>query len=437
MASVRIISHGCKANQYDGDALARALARLGYGIATGRDVARQSRYGGPKGLAADVYVVNTCAVTVAAQAKGRKLIRRLARLHPGAVVATGCAAEVAPKSLRAIPGVAAVIGNSGKPELAAAVRGLLPTPEPSGARQTINASGHTRAIIKVQDGCNMACSYCVVRLARGPMRSRPAAEVLDEIRALADNGVKEIVLTGIRLGAYNDGGRDLADLVAATDSIVPRIRLSSLDVWDLTPPLLAAIADNPAVCPHLHLPLQSGDDAVLRAMKRPYTVREYVRRVEMARESIPDVALTTDVMVGFPGESEQAFENTLRLVQDLQFADLHVFRYSPRPGTAAAQMGGAVAEEVKTERSERMLALARELALQFAQGFMGQSVEVLFETYDSGAGACEGISRHYLRVVAPGSPEMCNRLATVRVAEATSGMARGSIDDMPAQSAAT
>lgn len=410
MACVRIISHGCKANQYDGDAIARALARLGYTIACDGD--------------ADAYVVNTCAVTAAAQAKGRKLIRRLARLHPGAVIATGCAAEVAAQSLREVPGVSAVIGNANKGDVAAAVAAILPPPRGQGGA-IFSAAGRTRPIVKVQDGCDMACSYCVIRLARGPMRSRRAEEVLREMRALADAGVKEIVLTGIRLGAYNDGEHDLAGLIAAAGAVVPRIRLSSLDVWDLTPALLAAVAGNPSVCPHLHLPLQSGDDGVLRAMRRPYTAREFARRVQMARSAIPGLAVTSDVMVGFPGESEHAFENTVRMVQDLALDGLHVFRYSPRPGTAAAGMPDAVPEQTKSRRSERLLALAGELSLRFAHRFLGQRVEVLFETHDPCAGTCEGLTRHYLRVSAPAGRGLCNTLAAVTVLHAGPGTARG------------
>jgi len=416
--TVRVISHGCKSNQYDGDVIVRELGAMGCQIV--------------QSGAADAYVVNTCAVTTMAQAKGRKLIRRLARSAPGKVIATGCAVHAERDSLEQIPGVAAVMGNDEKHAVAQATARLLGAAEAGTAvRQALrDARGRTRAVVKVQDGCDMSCSYCFIRLARGPMRSRPMCEVIREVQWLAQEGVKEVVLTGIRLGAYHGGEGDLAALLGALSDVeVPRIRLSSLDIWDLTPPLLEAIAANRRVCPHLHLPLQSGDAEILRAMRRPYTPDVFVEKVRQAKEAMPDLAMTSDVMVGFPGESQPAFENTLQMVEDLRFDGLHVFRFSARPGTPAAQVSGQVPESVKKERCERLLAIAQTLWRRFAERFVGKRVEVLFETHDAATGLCEGFSQHYLRVSAPAGPEMRNQIAPVLISQARCRSAAGTLAD--------
>lgn len=412
MPTVRVISHGCKSNQYDGDVIVRQLAALGCKVV----------HSGP----ADAYVVNTCAVTTTAQAKGRKLVRRLARSAPGKVIATGCAVQAERESLERIPGIAAVMGNDEKHAVAQATARLVGVSGTAGmpVLAVRDARGRTRAVVKVQDGCDMSCSYCFIRLARGPARSRPMPEVTREVHWLAQEGVKEVVLTGIRLGAYHGGDGDLAGLLCAlSDAGVPRIRLSSLDIWDLTPGLLEAMATNRRVCPHLHLPLQSGDAGILSAMRRPYTPDVFVEKVGQARQAIPDLAITSDVMVGFPGESQEAFENTVRLVESLQLDGLHVFRFSPRPGTPAAQMSGDVAESVKKERCERLLAIAQTLWRRFAERFVGKRVEVLFETHDPATGLCEGFSQHYLRVAASAGPDMRNNVASVVISEARCDLA--------------
>jgi len=414
--TVRVISHGCKSNQYDGDVIVRQLAGLGCQVV----------HSGP----ADAYVVNTCAVTTTAQAKGRKLIRRLGRSAPGKVIATGCAVHAERDSLERIPGIGAVMGNDEKHAVAQATARLVGVSGTAGmpVLAVRDARGRTRAVVKVQDGCDMSCSYCFIRLARGPARSRPMPEVTREVQWLAQEGVKEVVLTGIRLGAYHGGDGDLAGLLCAlSDAGVPRIRLSSLDIWDLTPGLLEAMATNRRVCPHLHLPLQSGDAGILSAMRRPYTPDVFVEKVGQARQAIPDLAITSDVMVGFPGESHEAFENTVRLVENLQLDGLHVFRFSPRPGTPAAKMPGQMQESTKKERCDRLLAVARCLSARFAQRFVGKRVEVLFETHDPATGLCEGFSQHYLRVSAPASPDLRNHIASVAVSEARCDLALGTL----------
>jgi threonylcarbamoyladenosine tRNA methylthiotransferase MtaB len=399
---VLVATLGCKANQYDSEVIARALREAGYHLAQ-------------EGERIDAAVINTCTVTQVADAKGRKLIRRIIADNPRAkVVVTGCYAQLAGDEIARIPGVAAVVPNEEKPSIPGLIRTLvppvrLPAPQP--------APPKARALLKIQDGCDHYCAYCAVPRARGPMFSRPITDVLDEMHRLAAQDVKEIVLTGIRLGSY---GRDLhevtlAELLRATREVpVPRIRLSSIEPWDVTPDLIAAVAGTPAVCPHLHLPLQSGDDEVLRAMGRPYTAGDFHRLAGDLRAAMPGVALTTDVMVGFPGETGEAFERSCALVREVGFSRLHVFKYSRRPGTPAAGMRAQVPEAIKAARSEQMLAIGDELFRGLAERFVGGEVEVLFETCDAKTGLCDGLTPHYLRVLAPGDG-LAGRILPVRV----------------------
>jgi threonylcarbamoyladenosine tRNA methylthiotransferase MtaB len=399
---VLIVTLGCKANQYDSEVMARALRQAGYRLAA-------------RGERADLALVNTCTVTQVADAKGRKLIRRIAADNPGVqIVVTGCYAHLAGDEITRLPGVAAVVPNDQKPTIPDLVRRLLPL-RAAAAHQA--APPRARALLKIQDGCDHYCTYCAVPFARGPMASRPMADVLDEMRRLAAEGVKEIVLTGIRLGAYGRDldGDDLASVLrAARDVPVARLRLSSIEPWDVTPDLIAAMAEVPSACPHLHLPLQSGDDGVLSAMGRPHAADDFRRLVGEVRAAIPDVALTTDVMVGFPGEREEAFQRTCALAQEIGLSRLHVFKYSRRPGTRAAGMGAQIAEPVKRARSDHLIAIGERLFRAFAERFRGRDVEVLFESCDKKTGLCDGLTPHYLRVVARGSG-VAGRICRVRV----------------------
>lgn len=402
-----IVTLGCKANQYDSEVIARALREAGYHLAQ-------------PGERVDAAVVNTCTVTQVADAKGRKLIRRIITDNPRAkVVVTGCYAHLAGDEIARIPGVAAVVPNDEKPSIPDLIRRLVPPARAPGriGPAPLPAEPKARALLKIQDGCDHYCTYCAVPFARGPLASLRPTEVLDEMHRLAADGVGEIVLTGIRLGAYGRdlSGASLADLLRATREVpVPRVRLSSIEPWDITPQLIAAVAETPAVCPHLHLPLQSGDDGVLQAMGRPYTADDFRRLARDVRAAIPELALTTDVMVGFPGESDEAFERTAALAREVGFSRLHVFKYSPRPGTAAADMRGQIPEPVKAARSDRLLAVGEELFRGFAGGFVGGEAEVLFETCDPKTGLCDGLTPHYLRVVAPGDG-VAGQIRTVRV----------------------
>jgi len=405
-ATISILTLGCKVNQCDGQELAQALQARGYCLADGRP--------------ADLYIINTCTVTQMADAKARKLIRRTIRQNPGCpVIVTGCYAQVSGSQLGSISGVAAVVSNSDKDRIAEIASSLLP-PDSSPARQPVAVpprGQRVRAFLKVQDGCEHGCTYCIVPRARGPQRSNPLEQVVDELRRLAAAGAQEVVLAGIRLGAY---GRDLprgslADLLACSRQIpLPRLRLSSLEPMDVTPELIRALASHPSLCPHLHLPLQSGDDAILAAMGRGYTAAQFRQLPAQLRQVWPDVALTTDVMVGFPGETEQAFANTCRLVEEAGFAQLHIFCFSPRPGTTAAQLPGQVPEPVKQERSRRLFALARRLFSREAAKWVGREVRVLFERRDA-EGRWQGRTEQYFPVRIKSEADLRGQIRTLRV----------------------
>jgi threonylcarbamoyladenosine tRNA methylthiotransferase MtaB len=264
-------------------------------------------------------------------------------------------------------------------------------------------SGHTRAMLKIQEGCQNFCSYCIIPYARGPERSRPMASVLDEAQRLAVAGYKEVVLTGIHLSSYGrdlEGHVDLADLMADLVTIdgLERIRLSSTEPTDVTDKLIALMAGEPRVCPHLHIPLQSGDDEVLRRMNRRYRTNDYRRLVERLRASVPDIAITTDIIVGFPGETEQQFDNIYRFVEEMAFSRLHIFRYSARQGTPAAKYADQVPKAVQEERSHVLKELGDRMAEKFHRAFIGRELSVLFEQRSEDGKSWVGYSGNYVRV---------------------------------------
>ena len=405
---VHIATLGCKVNQCDADDMRRALAGRGYRI-----VAR--------GEPAQVYIINTCTVTAMADAKARKLIRRFARRSPDAtIIVTGCLAQRDPDGVAALPGVDAVIPNSRKWEMA----DILPKfRSPDEAAVSPPAPARTRAFLKIQDGCDHRCAYCIIPHVRGRPASRPVGQVLAEVRRLADGGVQEIVLCGIRLGAFgrDRGDASLAQLLRSLREVpVSRLRLSSIEPMDLSDDLLDEIADHPTLCPHLHLPLQSGDNDVLAAMGRGYTAADFAALVERVRRGWPDAALTTDVMVGFPGETEEQFEHTCDFAREVGFTRLHVFPYSSRPGTTAVGRPDQAPPPVKQRRAQRMLALGQDLAAAAARQWIGREVEVLFEERDR-AGLLTGLTPQYHRVHARGPDEWIGCIVQVPPAGEESG----------------
>lgn len=434
--NVYLTALGCKLNQAEIDDLARRFAVAGHRVVADAAVA-------------DWAIVNTCSVTHVAARKSRQLLRQIHRARPGIRIAVlGCFAETDAAAVAALDGVACVIPNAAKDDVVARVLARVTEAgdrstlaEPSDAAPPASG-GRTRTFVKVQDGCDNACTYCVVRLARGPQRSRAPEDVLADVAARVAEGYREVVLTGVHIGAYGrdsapgaplppEAGWTLARLVRAILAEVPpaRLRLSSLEPWDVTPDLLSLWGDDARLCRHLHLPLQSGCDATLRRMGRRYSAGQFEDLAAMIRRAIPGIALTTDVIVGFPGETDAEFRASYDRIARLGFSRLHVFRYSPRPGTIAAGAPGQVAPPVAQARAEALARLGRDLALRFHGGIVGEEVTVLFETPRSLAEgrAWSGLTDTYVRVTAPSEDGLRNALARVRCERADASGVRGRI----------
>lgn len=431
---VFVSSLGCKLNQSEMDALASRLAGQGHQVVTSPGEA-------------DLCVLNTCAVTHVAAQKTRQALRRLHRDNPAArLVATGCYAELTPTDLRDLPGVQLVVGNRDKERLEAliGIESEKGQARDRGARDPLPLApsvlppfSRTRALVKVQDGCDNACTYCVIRVARGPQRSRHPDEVLDEVRAKLAAGHQEIVLTGVHIGAYGkewSRGDDSTDLWALVDRIlaetrVARLRLSSIEPWDLPERAFRLWAD-PRLCRHLHLPLQSGCDATLQRMARRYTAAEFAALAAAARAAIPDLAVTTDLIVGFPGETDAEFAESLAAVQSMGFKGIHVFPYSARPGTPAARMAGQVPPPVKAERARAMRAVADASARAFGARFVGRTMSVLWESCRRGKDGpvWSGLTDNYLRVQAVSPAHLANTITPTRLVAWTRGCLQGQVE---------
>lgn len=384
-ATVSFKTVGCRLNQAETARIRAAFEAAGYAVA-------------PFGHAGDVSVIHGCLVTARAEKDSLRLARSIKRRHPGTfVVVAGCIAEVGGEAARRAAGADLIAGQHDKfilPALLArhgfpAVPPRLATPAPR--------FDTTRAIVQIQDGCEFHCAYCIVPRARGRCRSRPRAEILDEIRSLAGAGHREIVLTGANIGCYDDHGRRLADLLARveTETPVERLRISSLEITTAERAVIDFMATSKKLCRFLHLPLQSGCDAILAAMGRRYSARQYRNTVEYALEKLGPFGLGTDVLAGFPGEDAAAFAATESFLDSLPFSNLHVFSYSRRPGTPAAGMGGQVAEPEKRRRAARLIALGQRLRSKFARRWIGREVEVLVEALDA-AGQGVGWTGEYL-----------------------------------------
>lgn len=417
-----LLDVGCKVNQYDGQVMREHLRKLGW---------REVSFREP----ADLYVINTCTVTARADEKCRKEVQRAIRRNPGArVIVTGCGAVRGGDIFAAIPGVSAVFSR----EQMARVDEFLATgaaPEPGDifACGISRFAGHTRAFLKLQDGCDAHCAYCIVPYVRGRERSRPLQDVREEAGRLVAAGHIEIVLTGIHVGRYHsEDGNCLADAARKLLELpgLQRLRVSSLEAMEVSDALLDIAAADGRFCPHFHLPLQSGDDNVLAAMRRTYTVAEFLGKVKTIRERFNRPALTTDVMIGFPGETDAQFEQTLEVCRQAGFSRIHVFPYSPRKGTPAAAMRAQVARAVIRERTARMEQLAAELALNYKQMFLGEMVLPLVEhRCGRGPGLLTGWTPRYLRVEFAGPDALRGTIAGVRVKEVTPKKVAGVLPD--------
>jgi threonylcarbamoyladenosine tRNA methylthiotransferase MtaB len=416
--AVCLLTLGCKLNQADSEAIARDLLAAGCQVVD-------------RPAPAGAFVINTCSVTHVADRKARHLARLARRLSPGApVIVTGCYVETAGPGLRAAMNADLVLGNDQKPSLAARLArlgagqsGWDADPAP---RFDPTSPLRTRAFLKVQEGCNDVCAFCVVPRTRGRERSVPVEEVVGAVRAREEEGVQEVVLTGTQLGAYRPAlGTDSSIATAGSgpgvllqallaETAVPRLRLSSLQPQDITPELLS-LWEDARLCRHFHLALQSASDSVLSRMRRRYTTLDYRRALALIRKHVPDAAVTTDVMVGFPGESEADFEGTYTFCREAAFAGLHVFPYSRRPGTGAARPPLAddqVREPVKRERAHRLLALGSDLQAGFEGRFRGRVMPVLWERARPSKGGLvwEGLTDNYIRVFTHSDADLWNRI---------------------------
>lgn len=393
-ATLKTVTLGCKVNQYETQLVREGLAKIGY-----RDAA--------EGEPADLCVVNTCTVTAEGDAKSRQTIRQLASRNPGTrIVVMGCYATRAPDELASLPAVTDIVTD--KRELPDLLRRFGVVDVPNGISRF---TGRKRAYVKVQDGCLLACSFCIIPLVRPGLRSRPAEHIVDEVRRLVDNGYREVVLTGIHLGHYGvdlNRGRPktewlrlahLLDRIARLDGDF-RVRLSSIEATEVTRELVATMAEHPSrICPHLHISMQSGSDRVLRRMRRRWGSRRFADRCQLVRETLDQPALTTDVIVGFPGETEADFLDTCRLADEAGFSKLHIFRFSPRRGTPAAEMSDQVPPQEKAERHRRLADLEAQLRRRYFEGLIGRRLQVMIESPVAGrAGFAIGTSCRYAPV---------------------------------------
>jgi threonylcarbamoyladenosine tRNA methylthiotransferase MtaB len=418
---VMLVTLGCKINQYDTNAMVSSLRGKGHEVVD-------------KPADADVIVINTCTVTGRTDYKGRQLVRKAILGNRSAVIiVTGCYAQVQAEKIAEIPGVDYILGNLEKQEIVAWVStgekhetpvirtGDISKARSLGLESRDVHSGTTRAFLKIQDGCNHACSYCIIPRARGRSRSLPCSRVKEKVDHLVEEGFQEVVLCGIHLGVY---GQDLEPAASLLDLLqdldretgIPRIRISSIEPNELTDGLLDLFVESRRLCPHFHLPLQSGDAGVLEAMNRPYGPGDFVSLVHRIHERMPDAAIGVDVIAGFPGEGEEAFENTLNLLEGLPVTYLHVFPYSRRPGTAAAGLPDPVPPEEIRKRAGALRRMGMKKRLDFYANRLHEEREVLVETTrDRKTGMLKGVSRNYIPILFEGPDRLQTRLVRVRI----------------------
>ena len=415
----KIITLGCKVNQYESEAMLEALLAGGFQEAA-------------SGEEADVVVVNSCTVTATSDQKVRQTLRRARKENPGAVtVLTGCMPQAFPEEAAALLEADVVLGNARRADLLPRVMEYLSSkqrivdiaPHEKGEkfeRMAVSTfHGRTRAFLKIEDGCDRFCSYCIIPYARGRVRSKPLEDIQEEVRRLGEQGFQEVVLTGINLPAYGrELGLHLCDAVEAACQApgISRVRLGSLEPEQLTPDVIARMAKEEKLCPQFHLSLQSGCDATLPRVNRHYTTAEYRQIVGNLRAAFPGCAITTDIMVGFAGETQEEFEQSLQFAREIAFAKVHVFAYSRRPGTRAYDAPGQVPNKVKEERSRQMIQVTKTTQQAFLQAQVGKVEEVLFEQQRE-QGVWEGYTRNYTHVLAPSGKDLSGQLLPVELLE--------------------
>lgn len=434
MPSVAFYTLGCKVNFYDTEAIWQLFKNEGY-----EQVDFEAT--------ADVYLINTCTVTNTGDKKSRQIIRRAVRRNPDAVIAvTGCYAQTSPAEIMAIPGVDLVIGTQDREKIMTFVDQIHADRQPVNAVRNImktrefeeldvpDFAERTRAFLKIQEGCNNFCTFCIIPWSRGLSRSRDAHSVIEQAKQLVTAGYKEIVLTGIHTGGYGDDldNYRLSDLLWDLDHIegLERIRISSIEASQIDEAMIDVLNRSTKMCRHLHIPLQAGENSVLKRMRRKYTTEEFAAKIKRIREVMPGVAITTDVIVGFPGETNEMFEEGFRFMEELGFSEMHVFPYSKRTGTPAARMEDQVDDEIKNERVHKLIDLSERMQLAYAEKYVGAVLDIIPERDYKGApgtGLVMGYSDNYIQVVFNGSEELIGKLCRVKVTEAGVNECRGQL----------
>jgi threonylcarbamoyladenosine tRNA methylthiotransferase MtaB len=414
MSKASVHTLGCRLNQAETAIIAKTLSDSGFEIVEW-------------GESADLTVINTCTVTEQADSKCRQAVRQAIRKNPNAYVAVvGCYSQIAAETISRIEGVDLVVGNQQKLRVVDYLDGLKKTDTPvvihsskiSRDEFVIDSVGlydhHARANLKLQDGCDFVCSFCIIPRARGRARSRKFSDVIAEAEKLAAMGYKEIVLTGVNIGTYSSDGRGFLEVITNLERVhgIERIRISSIEPTTIGREIVEHMAHSYKLCRHLHIPLQSGDDSILEAMCRKHTAKEFADFVEWAAERIPDIGIGTDIMVGFPGEGEEEFKGTRRLLADLPLEYFHVFTYSDRDGTPASRMPGKVDHHVKKERSKIMIEMGERKRYAFYEGYFGKTVDVLFET--EAAGYWTGFTSNYMKLRVESEETLRNQIRAVR-----------------------
>ena len=434
--TVGIYTLGCKVNQYESEAIAEKFTAEGFDVT-------------PHELPCDIYVINTCTVTAESDRKARQFIRRAISSNPEAfVLVTGCMAQSNPEKAAAIAGVDYICGSANKLSVVDAAKRLVKTGKKNDAAEvavghldgakfetmTISRFDRTRAYLKIEDGCENHCSYCAIPAARGRVRSKCPEDVLSEVRRLTENGCREIVLTGIETASYGRDleNYDLASLLSDADKIdgVGRIRIGSIDPSVMRRAFVDKIACLKHLTPHFHLSMQSGSDRILALMKRKYNTSMAYENIEYLRSKIPGVMVTTDIIVGFPGETDEDFEQTMDFAERVRFLDMHVFAYSRRAGTAADKMPEQIPESIKRERSSRLIALRKKIKNEVLSEFATEcpETEVLFESYEGGR--AYGHTASFVEVAVPSERGLHSELHLVRIESVSDGICVGRLEDM-------
>ena len=419
MKRVAFYTLGCKVNQYETEAMLELFEKEGYEKAETEDYA-------------DVYVINTCTVTHMSDRKSRQYIRRMKKKNPDAIIAVvGCYSQVSPEEILSIDEVNLVMGTNDRKKIVEEVKKIDASRKVSTVDDIMKVkafeeieinktNGKTRAFLKIQDGCDRYCSYCIIPYARGRVRSRDLESIVKEVENLASNGYKEVVLTGIHVASYGKDIKEtdikLLDVIKQINDIegIERIRLSSVEPILFTDEFVEAVSAMDKVCPHYHLSLQSGCDETLKRMKRRYTTEEYKTIVDRLRAAIPNVSITTDVIVGFPGETNEEFDKTYEFLKDIELTHMHVFKYSPRKGTPAATMENQVDPSTKHDRSEKLLQLNEENFNKFGQKMLDKEFNVLFEQ-KVGDNKYEGLTENYVKVIVESDNDISEQILKVKI----------------------